>query len=114
MEPYLTLVKNRNQRFDLTRMRLSAHNLTIVPSIPASKRVCKYCNHYAGEERVDDEFHAIIECQLSRVSRQTLFSEITNINPRFPALNEQEKLRTLLCPITKCNILEFIPFNQFP
>ena len=104
MEPYLTLVKNRNQRFDLTKMRLSAHNLTIErlryvrPSIPASKRVCKYCNHYAGEERVDDEFHAIIECQLSRVSRQTLFSEITNINPRFPALNEQEKLRTLLCP----------------
>ena len=46
MEPYLKMVQNRNQRCDLTRLRLSAHHLRIETgrwvNTPREKRICKY------------------------------------------------------------------------
>ena len=64
-EPYITEVKNRNQRVWLSRYRTSAHNLRIEsgrytsPVTPVSHRVCVYCD--SGE--CDTEEHAILVCK---------------------------------------------------
>ena len=49
-EPYLDMVRNRNQRTSLTRLRVSSHNLAIErgrqtrPVTPITQRICQYCN----------------------------------------------------------------------
>ena len=49
-EPYIDLVKSRNHRSFLTRLRCSAHNLEIEklrysrPAIPPLSRICKFCS----------------------------------------------------------------------
>ena len=48
-EPYIMLVRNRNQRSNLTRLRVSSHNLAIEsgrktrPVTPIDQRICLYC-----------------------------------------------------------------------
>ena len=48
-EPYLELIRNRNQRCFLTRLRVSSHRLKIElgrhtrPKTPVSQRYCPYC-----------------------------------------------------------------------
>ena len=49
IEPYITLVRNRNQRSSLSRLRISAHTLATEvlrrcrPVIPLERRFCAYC-----------------------------------------------------------------------
>ena len=48
-EPYLDLIRNRNQRSFITRLRVSSHNLAIErgrytrPVTPIEQRICTYC-----------------------------------------------------------------------
>ena len=64
-EPYLDLVKNRNQRAWLTRIRVSAHHLQIEvgrwsrPPIPPSERLCRYCSDGCI---IDTEYHFLHDC----------------------------------------------------
>ena len=65
LEPYIQLVRNRNQRAWLTRLRTSTHTLRVelgrytVPVTPLSDRTCLYCNQNAslGLPSNDDESH---------------------------------------------------------
>ena len=77
-EPYIRLVRNRNQRSSLTRIRISAHSLATEllrrsrPVIPYSQRVCAYCQPTStndnGELRsIDTEQHFMIECNLFEI-----------------------------------------------
>ena len=65
-EPYLDLVKNRNQRAWLTRIRVSAHHLQIEvgrwsrPPIPPSERLCRYCS----DGCIDTEHHFLHDCYI--------------------------------------------------
>jgi hypothetical protein len=51
-EPYINLVRNRNQRMHLTRLRTSAHNLGIergrYKNLPFKERFCSYCSPSHG------------------------------------------------------------------
>ena len=61
IEPYINLVRNRNQRKSLSRFRLSAHNLDIerlrYQNVPLNKRLCRYCCDISpnDEQNIDDE-----------------------------------------------------------
>ena len=101
-EPYLSIVNNRNQRAWLTRYRISAHNLRIEsgrhtsPVTPVAQRVCVYCT--SGD--CDDELHAILKCETFRIKRQCFLSRMIALCPSFSTLTDEQKLSSLLCPVT--------------
>ena len=102
-EPYIDLVKNRNQRSSLTRMRISAHHLAIetgrwtkpIPT-PMANRLCKYCS----EEAVDSEAHFLLHCPTFNEKRNCLIGKLSCLIPTIRHLSDKALLVTLLCPVT--------------
>ena len=113
-EPYLNLVRNRNQRSFLSRLRVSSHNLRIElgrhtrPVTPVQQRTCQYCclglqqpgNLTPPLSPPDTEFHFLVQCPLFSAERNCLFGKINSTNQYFSALSLEEKFKTLLCPTT--------------
>jgi hypothetical protein len=101
-EPYITNIKNRNQREWLSRYRISAHTLRVEtgrytsPVTPMSQRVCVYCD--SGE--CDTEQHAILVCETFNLKRQCFIGRMTALLPSFPSLSPEQQLKTILCPAT--------------
>ena len=100
-EPYITNILNKSQRAWLTRYRVSAvPNLGIEsgrytrPVTPITSRICKYCS----DNKIDDEKHAILECNTFCLKRNCFFGKITSIFPNFEQLSTDHKLSTILCP----------------
>ena len=112
VEPYLALVRNRNQRSYLTRLRVGSHNLAIEigrmtrPPTPLTQRVCTYCTPppAAGTTLppqtscVDTEFHFLIECPRFDRNRKCFYDAISSINPNFISLSDENKFSCLMCP----------------
>lgn len=75
VETYLLSVKNAGHRKNITRFRVSSHDLEIEkgrhcrPKIPASDRLCKFCSANA----VDDELHLLTSCVYHDVERDILY-----------------------------------------
>ena len=113
-EPYITQVRNRNQRAFLTRVRVSSHNLRIElgrrtqPITPLAQRYCIYCRgtgpgvgvSQPNQTMIDDEFHFLVQCSTFTVKRNCLYGKISSIEPSFMQLTDNEKFSKLLCPIT--------------
>ena len=125
-EAYLDLVRNRNQRTWLTRLRTSAHTLAIEKGRycgkPIEQRICTYCTPSAATQAppaqppptgstssgttpspqgcIDDEFHFLMKCNTFTTSRNCLFGKIASIYPGFSQLNENQKFTYLLTPKT--------------
>ena len=101
-EPYISNIKNRNQRMWLSRYRTSAHNLRVEsgrytsPVTPLSQRTCVYCD--SGE--CDTELHAILVCDTFKLKRQCFLSRLSALCPNFTHLTAEQQLTTLLCPAT--------------
>ena len=99
MKPYLSLVKNRNQRAWISRIRISAHSLHIEtarytrPVTPANERFCNFCN--IGS--LDDECH-LLTCSTFLTKTNCLFGRVLSINSKFMELPIAQKLIYLLCP----------------
>ena len=114
MEPYLDLVRNRNQRCSLTRLRISAHNLRsetgrrMRPYIPYDQRVCMFCktdkNSLPNQtcngnvEFVDNEAHFLTVCTRFENTRSIFFNKLAPLIPGFGELSKDDKLLTLMCP----------------
>ena len=95
IEPFLGFVRNRSQRADLSRFRISAHCLGVErlrysrPPIPLDQRGCRFCGPPGpriaigspGRGPVDDELHAITACSLMAAERSELYQQMSNINP---------------------------------
>ena len=84
LENYLSYISNITDRVNLTKLRISAHQLRIEKGryeivnkkpLLECERICKYCN--TGE--VENEVHFVMSCPLYRTLRKKLFSEL-NIN----------------------------------
>ena len=110
-EPYIRLVRNRNQRSSLTRIRISAHTLATEvlrrsrPVIPYDQRICTYCqgtttNHTAAIRFIDTEQHFMIECKRFKNTRTATFTGLSDILPGFHDLSNGQKFATLMCPTT--------------
>ena len=117
IEPYLTLVRNRNQRCQLSRIRVSAHRLGCElqrycrPQIPRDQRYCKYCPPatVTGGQAVtpvDSECHCLTGCIVGQNIRSTLFDNIASRNSKFNVLCNVDKFKTLVCPISAIDCKE--------
>ena len=105
-EPYLTLVRNRNQRKFLSRFRLSASNLDVerlrYTNVTYSERICKFCKHFyenSDSKPIDDEIH-FFKCEHFSNKINCLKMKMTNLLPNFLTLTEDEQFLTLMCPTT--------------
>ena len=66
------------------------------PVTPVTSRICKYCT----SNKIDDEYHAILQCGTFVLKRYCFFGKITSILPGFMELSPDHKLLTILCPST--------------
>ena len=125
-EPYLDLIRNRNQRSFLSRLRVSSHNLAIErgrytrPVTPIEQRFCTYCKptttrpsppgtpptppwctaprRTSTTAQADTEFHFLLECPMFEIERNCLFGKMSSIEPDFTLLKKEEKFVKLLGP----------------
>jgi hypothetical protein len=104
-EPYTELV-SRNQRSEISRIRLSAHRLRVEtaryhkdtsPADYRASRCCIYCQPAGTEGSIDDEYH-LFQCPVFASQQQALFRKATSIKNFFQGLPMQDKVKTLLCP----------------
>ena len=124
IEPYMNLVKNRNQRCQLSRLRVSAHRLGCElqrysrPQIPRDKRYCKYCPPTTGSggepvRPVDSECHCLTDCIVSQAERSVLFDNMSSRNSNFSVQCNVEKFKYLVCPISAVNCKEVNRYLEF-
>ena len=121
IEPYLFLVRNRNQHSDLTRLRISAHCLGVErlrytqPPTPLAQRGCRFCGppgprvatSCPGRGPIDDELHAITACSLLANERITLYEDMSSLCQGFQSLSSQQKFARIMCPVRpqECKII---------
>ena len=114
-EPYIDLVRNRNQRCFLSRLRVGSHNLRVElgrhtrPITPFAQRTCQYCcqtppgPYPQPASRTppppDTEFHFLMNCPMFECDRNCLFKRLETLDFHFPSLTPEEKFRVLLCPV---------------
>ena len=101
-EPYIANVLNKSQRAWLTRYRVSAVPTLGIesgrytrPVTPVTSRLCKYCT----SNKIDDERHAILECNTFSIKRNCFLGKINSLMPNFEQLSPEHKLVTILCPV---------------
>ena len=127
-EPYIDQVRNRNQRASLARLRTGSHNLGVErgrwarPVTPIHNRVCVHClsdtppsasaaapqpaspTRPASPQQqpglLDDEKHFLVQCNRFINERNEVFQEMSISMPSFMQMSEQNKFKTLMCPIT--------------
>ena len=125
-EPYIDLIRNRNQRCFLSRLRVSSHTLRIElgrhtrPVTPIDQRTCQYCcpgpppwsgpappscpprlpAASAPPAPPDTEFHFLVQCTMFTADRNCLFKKFELLIPHFANLSLEGKFKTLLCPTT--------------
>ena len=59
--------------------------------IPVEHRICRLC-----KQEIEDEYHFIMKCQNLDELRNKLFDEIISVVPNFSAMNNTEKLNSIL------------------
>jgi hypothetical protein len=109
-EKYLSAIKNPQIRIQVSKFRLSNHRLMIEVGrhngIPKEIRFCPFC-----PQKVENEFHFLLECSLYKIQRENLINPITNLIPGFIYLTEGIKLAYLLTDIEP-NVCTYIA-NSF-
>ena len=97
-KPYLNIINLSKYRKEMTKLRVSSHRLFIEtgrwtkPSTPIDQRICYQCN------KLEDEFHFIIECELYKDIRATYISPYYRSRPnmyKFLELIKSENKHTL-------------------
>ena len=93
-ETYLKVVKDGRYRHALTKFRTSSHTLRIERGLhtntDVNERVCAYC------ERINDERHFILYCDVIDYERQCLFEKVNYHYPDFRDLDDLDKFKYLL------------------
>ena len=113
-EPYLSLVRNRNQRCHLSRLRVSAHRLGCErlrysrPPVPRDQRFCDYCPPKPGPggqlvRPIDNEVHCVTSCIVGREARAVMYTAVNSTNNDFVNLCKVDQFKTLVCPTSAKN-----------
>ena len=109
-EKYLSEIKNPKIRTQITKLRLSNHNLLIETGrhqkLEREMRVCPLCH-----KGIEDEVHFLFYCSSYKAVREDLFSNLNLTNTNFRFYTNNEKLEFLMFNLDK-NIGKFI-FNCF-
>ena len=109
VEPYVSLIRNRNQRCHLTRLRVSAHRLGCEvgrytrPPVPRDKRYCVYCPPQPGQaglpvRPLDTKCHCLTQCVVGQDDRPDLYTVISSNYSNFINLDNNSKFKMLVCP----------------
>ncbi len=104
---YLSTVKDRKLRRQMTRYRLSNHTLSIETGryrqhwLPKESRICPYCTH--GE--VETEQHFLTSCPNYQHIRDTFYPKFETLCPDFKLLNKKTQILYLLGEKQDCILL---------
>ncbi len=104
---YLSTVKDRKLRRQMTRYRLSNHTLGIETGryrqhwLPKESRICPYCTH--GE--VETEQHFLTSCPNYQHIRDTFYPKFETLCPDFKLLNKKTQIQYLLGEKQDCILL---------
>ena len=115
LENYLTQLKDLRYIKALARFRISSHNLRIetgryereslpcgkIVKLHASKRTCKVCN----TNKVEDEFHFLIECKTYSHERADLYSTADLNTVMSSEINNKIRFQTIMSS-NETNILK--------
>ena len=74
--------------------------------VPPEQRLCEYCSM----NKIEDEYHYLVECPLYKDNRSKLFSYIIEENKYFPVYNGIQKFIWIM---TCENILILNQFGEF-
>ena len=109
-EPYL-LVGTKKQRLIMSKLRISAHDLTIERGrylkLDIKDRICPLC-----KTQVEDEVHFVLECSSLKFLRQKFFQDIDQINKNFKHLNSENKFIWLFVNEDKPILLKLLKFIE--
>ncbi len=95
-EKYLLHIKDWTLRRNLTKLRISAHNLYIeklrysYPKIPVKDRLCDTC------KVIEDEQHVVMYCTRFEASRSRLLKDINEIYVNFTEYNNIEQFQFVM------------------
>ena len=102
---YIDLLKSRNEKAMITKLRVSAHKLRIEGgryiNILKCERFCNVCD--SGEIEVEEHF--LFKCSLYKALRQGFRSKIKNIN------NQSRNLQTIVFNHSHCNLKTVLRFH---
>ena len=111
MEKYLSVVKIRNYRVALSKLRLSDHNLHIHsgrqtrPITPRAQRHCNSC-----PDKIEDEPHFLVECSTD-IKIKTDFLELVSMEfPNFRTLSDKNQQYKFIMKIHDENLLKSLAF----
>ena len=111
LEKYFTEIKNVSIRTQVTKFRLSDHNLMIEVGrhngVKAHLRFCPFCKN-----EVESEMHFLLDCSVYRNVRNGLFNSIEREKPFFRYLQKEEKFSYLLANVYQTQVAEYI-YNIF-
>lgn len=97
MENYLSLIRNFELRRNLTRFRISSHQLRIeMGRYQGTLRQDRLCLRCASNNEVEDEIHFLFKCTKLKEDRIILIKYITKVCTNFENLNPTEKLIWLM------------------
>ena len=81
IEPYLLIIKDKEVRRSISKLRCGNHDLMIetgrYKKQPVEERLCPKCNC------VEDEVHFLTECELFSITREKFVKDIRVIDPNF-------------------------------
>ncbi len=113
----LNLIKISEHKRQLVKLRLGNHTLRIetgrhtIPRTPEHLRICKHCN----QNKIEDEKHFMLDCDLYINERQKLFEKIKNKFSHFTHLDENQKILFLfnsIDPLVSKATAAFIHFSM--
>ena len=93
-ENYIFSIKSFEKRKLFTKLRISSHDLHIETGryskpnkTPVEERICTFCS----SNKVEDEYHTIMECSFYADIRGPFLKILDDIIPYFNALNNEDK-----------------------
>ena len=98
LEPYLNLNLSKKTWSNISRFRLSSHNLHIetgrhnIPKTPVEQRKCDKCK----SNDVEDEIHCLLVCSNNISARNELLNKARGLIPNFDSLDRTEQFTLLL------------------
>ena len=106
-ESYLTKIKNPAKRIEMTKFRLSNHNLMIESgrhkNIPRESRICPF-----GCNSVENEIHFLLLCPTYTAPRSEMIEYVISLRPHFTFYSNVEKFQFLLQNLADFGIFEYI------
>ena len=81
------MVKDPYHRANITKLRISSHNLYVErgryenPIVPREDRWCTYCYTNSGQKHIENEDHVLFHCPLYQITKTRILHHAGTIAP---------------------------------